>query len=65
MKFESRKQCVDLELMRVMMLEFGIKSEVSCKVRELGSEKADVLSFNSKSVPMNTVLSQCRVKRAA
>ena len=33
-KFESKKQCVDLESMRVMMLELGIRSEVS-RVRNI------------------------------
>ena len=51
-KFESKKQCVDPESMRVMMSEFGIRSEVSCSVRELGPERADVLSLNSASAPM-------------
>jgi len=52
MKFESKKQCMDLELMRVMMSEFGIRSEVSRSVRELGPERADVLSLNSASALM-------------
>ena len=52
--------------MRVMMLEFGIRSEVSRSVRELGPERADALSLNSESAPMvSTVLSWCGVKRAA
>ena len=46
-KVESRKQYVDLESMKVMMLESGIRSEVSCNVRELGPERADALSLNS------------------
>ena len=41
MKFESRKQCMDPESMRVTMSEFGIRSEVSHSVRELGPERAD------------------------
>ena len=51
-KFESRKQCVDPESMSVMISEFGIRSEVSCSVRELGPERADALSLNSASAPM-------------
>ena len=52
MEFESRKQCVDLELMSVMMSESGIRSEVSHNVREFGPERVDVLSLNSVSAPM-------------
>ena len=52
MNFESRKQCVDLESMRVMMSESGIWLEVSHNVRELGSERVDALSLNSVSAPM-------------
>jgi len=52
MKFESKKQCVDLESMRVVMLEFGIRLEVSRNVRELGPERVDALSLNSTSAPM-------------
>ena len=52
MKFESRKQHVDPESMRVMMLQFGIRSEVSRNVKELGPERADALSLNSVSALM-------------
>ena len=51
-KFESKKQCMDPELMRVMMLEFGIRSEVSRNVKELGPERADALSLNFASALM-------------
>jgi len=51
-KFESKKQCVDPESMSVMMLQSGIRSEVSCSIRELGPERVDALSLNSTSAPM-------------
>ena len=43
---------MDPELIRVMMLESGIRSEVSRSVRELGPERVDALSLNSASAPM-------------
>jgi len=62
MKFETKKQCVDLESMRVMMLECGIRSEVSHSVRELGPERADALSLNSTSAPMVSIQSSVSVE---
>ena len=61
-KFESKKQCVDLKLMRVMMSEFGIRSEVSCSVRNLGPERVDVLSLSSVSTPMVSTQSSVGVE---
>jgi len=61
-KFESKKQCMDPELMRVMMSEFGIRLEVSHSVRDLGPERADALSLNSASAPMVTMQSSAGVE---
>ena len=46
-QLESRKQWVDPESMRVMILELGSESEVSRIIRELGLERADALSRSS------------------
>ena len=61
-KFESKKWCLDLESMRVMISEFGIRSEVSHSVRELGPERADALSLNSASALMVSTQSSVSVE---
>ena len=61
-KFESRKQCVDPESVRVMMLEVRIRSEVSHSVRELGLERADALSLKSMSAPVVSMQSSVGVE---
>ena len=53
---------MDLESMRVMMLELGIRSEMSCSVRELGPERANALSLNSASAPMVSMQSSVGVE---
>ena len=61
-KFESKKQCMDLESMRVMMSEFGIRLEVSCNVKVLGPERVDALILNSASAPMVSMQSSVGVE---
>ena len=43
----SMKQCVELESTSVVMVTEGIRSEVSCKVKEFELERVDVLRHSS------------------
>ena len=53
---------MDPEFVRVMISEFGIMSEVSHSIRELGPERADALSLNSASAPMVSTQSSVSVE---
>ena len=46
-KVVSMKQCVEPESTRVAMVTEGIRSEVSCMVKEFGLERVDVLRHSS------------------
>ena len=47
MKVVSMKQCVEPESTRVVMVTEGIRSEVSCKVKEFRLERVDALRPSS------------------
>ena len=50
----SMKQCVEPESTRVVMVMEGIKSEVSCMVKEFGLERVDVLRHSSAVAPIRS-----------
>ena len=50
MNVVSMKQCVKLESTRVAMVTEGIRSEVSCKVKEFGLERVYALRRSSTEV---------------
>ena len=48
------KQCVELESTSVAMVTEGIRSEVSCRVKEFGLERVDALRCSSAVAPMRS-----------
>ena len=48
------KQCVEPESTRVTMVTEGIKSEVSCIVKEFGLERVDALRYSSIVAPIRS-----------
>ena len=52
---ESRKQCVELESTRVVMIIFGTEVEVSWSVKEFGLERADALRHSSAIAPIRSM----------
>ena len=53
-KVLSIKQYVEPESTRVTMVTEGIKSEVSCIVKEFGLERVDALRHSSTVVPIRS-----------
>ena len=51
---ESMKQCVKLESTSVAIVTEGIRSELSCNVKEFGLERADALRHCSTETPMRS-----------
>ena len=51
-KVPTIKQCVEPESTKVTRVTEGIKSEVSCIVREFGLERVDVLRRSSTVAPI-------------
>ena len=55
MKVLSIKQCVEPESTKVMRVTEGIKSEVSCMVKEFGLERVDALRRSSTVAPIRSM----------
>ena len=51
----SMKQCVELESTSVAMVTEGIRSEVSCMVKEFGLERVDALRHSSAVALMRSM----------
>ena len=52
---ESMKQCVEPESTSVARVTEGIRSEVSCNVKEFGLERVDVLRHSSTEAVMRSM----------
>ena len=55
MKVLSIKQCVEPEFTKVTRVIEGIKSEVSCMVKEFGLERVDALRRSSTVAPIRSM----------